>query len=101
MAPPIHVSLRKVHTRKLYYFFDLNGAVNFSCGLHDVSQDISPTSHDIGLLREVQLRDLVFGHLEWNEMIPACSRYRHNDFYDAPWALHRVSEVHFTMTERS
>ncbi|EKM77454.1 hypothetical protein AGABI1DRAFT_107996 [Agaricus bisporus var. burnettii JB137-S8] len=95
MSPPVYESLQKVHMR---------GFVNFASGFRDLppniyqpsgyvsgTKDVSPTALEKGLLREVQLRDLVFGHLDWKEMSPACARYQSSPSSDEPKALHRPS----------
>ncbi|XP_006459638.1 hypothetical protein AGABI2DRAFT_116600 [Agaricus bisporus var. bisporus H97] len=68
---PSYALLKKMHMRKLCYVFK---AVDVVCFVNGVAA-ISPKPWHVGLLREVQLRDLDFGHLDWKEMSPACAHY--------------------------
>ncbi|XP_006458931.1 hypothetical protein AGABI2DRAFT_177064 [Agaricus bisporus var. bisporus H97] len=85
--PFVYESLRKVRMRMLCYFFegwDVNHFVNDLMG-------VSPDSegHRIGLLREVRLRDLEFGDLDWKEMSPAYSQYKDGERFDKAFKIHR------------
>ncbi|EKM77152.1 hypothetical protein AGABI1DRAFT_130569 [Agaricus bisporus var. burnettii JB137-S8] len=70
LQPPnssVYALLRKVHMRKLCYFLKAEG---IRC-LFKLVTDIVPQPWHAGLLREVQLGELEFGHLDWTEMNPA------------------------------
>ncbi|KAF7761253.1 hypothetical protein Agabi119p4_10662 [Agaricus bisporus var. burnettii] len=70
LQPPnssVYALLRKVHMRKLCYFLKAEG---IRC-LFNLVTDIVPQPWHAGLLREVQLGELEFGHLGWTEMNPA------------------------------
>ncbi|XP_006456992.1 hypothetical protein AGABI2DRAFT_122865 [Agaricus bisporus var. bisporus H97] len=65
---PAYTSLRKLHMRKFYYIFKEYGSL---WDFVDITLSISPEPRHIGFLREVRLKDLEFGHLDWKEMSPA------------------------------
>ncbi|EKM77157.1 hypothetical protein AGABI1DRAFT_130574 [Agaricus bisporus var. burnettii JB137-S8] len=85
MGSPAYASLRKVHMRKLCYFFKSEELTDFVHGVTCVSRK----PHHIRVLREVRLRDLEFGHLDWKlgEMSPAYGR--HSKISEKSGMVHR------------
>ncbi|XP_006456994.1 hypothetical protein AGABI2DRAFT_181391 [Agaricus bisporus var. bisporus H97] len=74
---PAYTSLRKLHMRKLYYISKEDGSLRY---------------YVYRFLREVQLKDLEFGHLDWKEMSPARAHYgRKSKISSATWITHGES----------
>ncbi|KAF7761267.1 hypothetical protein Agabi119p4_10676 [Agaricus bisporus var. burnettii] len=86
MESPAYTSLRKLHLRKLCYFFK---AAILGIFVHDM-MSISPEARHTGFNRVVQLKDLEFKHLDWKEMSPAHSHYgKKGKFSEVTWMMHR------------
>ncbi|XP_006456995.1 hypothetical protein AGABI2DRAFT_122869 [Agaricus bisporus var. bisporus H97] len=83
---PAYTSLRKLHMRKLYYISKEDGSLWYY--VHNILS-ISLEPHHIGFLREVQLKDLEFGRLDWKEMSPARARFGNKSiFFSDTWITH-------------
>ncbi|EKM77945.1 hypothetical protein AGABI1DRAFT_129734 [Agaricus bisporus var. burnettii JB137-S8] len=85
--PFVYESLQKVRMRMLCYLFEVWDVKHFVCGFMRLSPDSE--GHRIGFLREVRLRDLEFGHLDWKEMSPAYARFKHGIIQEMVWKIHR------------
>ncbi|KAF7761227.1 hypothetical protein Agabi119p4_10636 [Agaricus bisporus var. burnettii] len=70
---PAYTSLRKLDMRKFYYLMNAAdvGLAHFVIRLLDIPLE----PRRIGFIREVQLKDLEFGHLDWKEMSTTHSHY--------------------------
>ncbi|EKM78977.1 hypothetical protein AGABI1DRAFT_107397 [Agaricus bisporus var. burnettii JB137-S8] len=92
METPPYAFLQKVHMRKLCYLLEAKDVTYFA----DSVADISHQSWHVGLLREVQLKDLEFGHLDWKEMSPAYADYeKKGTFSLEAWTIHRLEVLIF------
>ncbi|XP_006457014.1 hypothetical protein AGABI2DRAFT_146675 [Agaricus bisporus var. bisporus H97] len=85
---PAYVQLHKLPASKLCYFFNAFDLAEFVYNLMRLSPN-SYMSSDPGLLREVQLRDLEFGHLDLKEMSPAHAHFGGKFYKGSDWILHR------------
>ncbi|KAF7761309.1 hypothetical protein Agabi119p4_10718 [Agaricus bisporus var. burnettii] len=84
---PASTSLRKLRMRKFCYILKEDGYLWYFV---DQTQRISPEPCHIGFLREVQLKDLEFGHLDWNEMSPVHAHYgKKSKISSKTWITHR------------
>ncbi|XP_006457016.1 hypothetical protein AGABI2DRAFT_181402 [Agaricus bisporus var. bisporus H97] len=99
---PIYSQLRKVHMRKLCHVFvsvDLLAFVNHLMPNRAEAPPIGSLvfhshnlrSNDIEVLREVRLKDLKFGQLDWKEMSPAFAASGHRFAVKYDWMLRRPS----------
>ncbi|XP_006457602.1 hypothetical protein AGABI2DRAFT_123454 [Agaricus bisporus var. bisporus H97] len=70
-SPILYPQLRKVHMIKLCYYFNGYDLRTFADTLVRDAHHVN----DIELLREVQLKDLKFGRLDWKEMSPGRAHY--------------------------
>ncbi|KAF7761250.1 hypothetical protein Agabi119p4_10659 [Agaricus bisporus var. burnettii] len=81
-----YASLRKVHLRKLCYFMKAADVQPFVY----LAMNILSRPWHVGLLWEVQLRELDFGHLDCKEMSPAYTRYgKKGKISEDSWMIHR------------
>ncbi|EKM77147.1 hypothetical protein AGABI1DRAFT_108290 [Agaricus bisporus var. burnettii JB137-S8] len=96
----IYSQLRKVHMRKLCHVFvsvDLLAFVNHLMPNRAEAPPIGSLvfhshnlrSNDIEVLREVRLKDLKFGQLDWKEMSPAFAASGHRFAVKYDWMLRR------------
>ncbi|EKM77174.1 hypothetical protein AGABI1DRAFT_108303 [Agaricus bisporus var. burnettii JB137-S8] len=84
---PASTSLRKIHMRKLCYFFNALDIMLFVTGL---MTDVSLQPRHVGLFREVELRELEFGHLDLMEMSPVSTHYeKDSKSFEKSWAYRR------------
>ncbi|KAF7761266.1 hypothetical protein Agabi119p4_10675 [Agaricus bisporus var. burnettii] len=70
---PAYTSLRKLDMRKFYYLMNAADVALVHFVICLLSIPLEP--RHIGFLREVQLKDLEFGHLDWKEMSPTHTHY--------------------------
>ncbi|EKM76077.1 hypothetical protein AGABI1DRAFT_109006 [Agaricus bisporus var. burnettii JB137-S8] len=70
-APTLRAQLHQVHMIKLCYYFDAYNLRDFV----DALVNHKSGANAIGLLREVQLKELHLGHLDWKDMSPAHVRH--------------------------
>ncbi|KAF7776867.1 hypothetical protein Agabi119p4_5260 [Agaricus bisporus var. burnettii] len=70
-SPILYPQLRKVHMIKLCYYFNGYDLRTFADTLVRDAHHVN----DIELLREIQLKDLKFGRLDWKEMSPGRAHY--------------------------
>ncbi|KAF7761228.1 hypothetical protein Agabi119p4_10637 [Agaricus bisporus var. burnettii] len=85
---PAYTSLRKLDMRKFYYLMNAADVALVHFVICLLSIPLEP--RHIGFLREVQLKDLEFGHLDWKEMSPAYTHFgKKGKISSKTWMIHR------------
>ncbi|EKM77910.1 hypothetical protein AGABI1DRAFT_129700 [Agaricus bisporus var. burnettii JB137-S8] len=83
---PAYTLLWKMNMRKLCYFLNVGDLMYLAHSIKRIPAD----PRYVGFLRKVQLKDLVFGHLDWNEMSPAYAHYgKKGKLSGKTWVIHR------------